>query len=81
MDQDETCHKVTPRPRPHRVTWAYVCCGQTASWIKVPLVTEVGLGPGDIVLDRDPSPQKNRHSPQFLAHVYCRQTVAHLSYC
>ena len=30
---------------------AHVCCGQTAGWIKMPLGTEVGLGPGDIVLD------------------------------
>ena len=38
--------------------------------------TEVGLGPGDIVLDRDPaSPPKNGQNPQFLAHVYCGQTA------
>jgi len=30
-----------------------VYCWQTAGWIKIPLDTEVGLGPGDIVLDRD----------------------------
>jgi len=28
---------------------AHVYCGQTAGWIKMPLGTEVGLGPGDIV--------------------------------
>ena len=28
---------------------AHVCCGQTPGWIKMPLGTEVGLGPGDIV--------------------------------
>jgi len=28
---------------------------QTAGWIKMPLVTEVGLGPGHIVLDGDPA--------------------------
>jgi len=28
--------------------------GQTAAWIKMPLGTEVGLGPDDIVLDGDP---------------------------
>ena len=37
---------------------AYVCCGQTAGWIKMPLGTEVGLGPGHIVLDGDLSPPK-----------------------
>ena len=30
---------------------AHVYCGQTALWIKMPLGTEVSLGPDDIVLD------------------------------
>ena len=30
--------------------------GQTVGWIKLPIGTEVGLGPGDIVLDKDPLP-------------------------
>jgi len=36
----------------------------------MPLGTEVGLGPGDIVLDGTelPSPQKRAH-PQFSAHL------------
>ena len=61
----------------------HVCFGQTAGWIKMPLGTKVGLGPGYIVLngDRAPLPPKNGHSPQFSAHVYSGQTVAHLSYC
>jgi len=37
-----------------------VCCGQTAAWIKIPPGTEVGLGPGDIVLDGDPAPPMER---------------------
>ena len=41
-----------------------VCCGQTAGWIKISLGTEVGLGPGHIVLDGDP-PRPNGHSPNF----------------
>jgi len=45
----------------------FVYCGETVGWIKLPLGTEVGLGPGDIVLDGDPVP-----SP---AHVYCGQTA------
>jgi len=47
-------------------------CGQTAGCIKMPLGMEVGLSPGDFVLDRDPAPfvQKER-SPQFSAHAYC----------
>jgi len=35
---------------------------------------EVGLGPGDFVLDGDLAPQKKRHRSlrtQFLVHVYC----------
>jgi len=30
---------------------AHVFCGQTAGWIKMPLGTEIDLGPGHIVLD------------------------------
>jgi len=38
--------------------------GQMAGWIKIPLGTEVGLGPGDIVLDRDAAPpQKGAQQP------------------
>jgi len=33
-----------------------MCCGQTTGLIKMQLGTEVGLGPGHIVLDGDPSP-------------------------
>jgi len=53
-----------------------------AGRIKMPLGTEVGLGPDYIVLDGAhlPPPQKG-HGPQFSAHVYCGQTVAHLSCC
>jgi len=47
---------------------ADVCCGQTASWIKMPLDTEVDLGPGHIVLDGDP--RMGHSSPLFSAHVY-----------
>jgi len=38
--------------------------------------------PGRIVLHGDPAPPPKRGTAsQFLAHVYCGQTVAHLSYC
>jgi len=68
---------------PHRVRWgpsspppkgrspqfsAHVCCAQTAGWIKMPLGTEVGLGPGDIVLDGDsahPPPKGYSPLPNF----------------
>jgi len=35
-----------------------VCCGQTVGWIKMPFGTEVGLGPGHVVLDGDPAPPR-----------------------
>jgi len=38
---------------------AHVCCGQTAGWIKMLLVMEVGLGPGHMVLA---PPPKGGHS-------------------
>jgi len=41
-----------------------VYCGQTVGWIKMKLGMQVGLGPGDFVLDRDPAPPP-------MAHVYC----------
>jgi len=41
-----------------------VYCGQTVGWIKVKLGTEVGLGPGDVVLDGGPSsPQTGAQQP------------------
>jgi len=46
-------------------------------WIKMKLGIEVGLGPGDFVLDGDTAPPKmgTAPSPQFLAHVCCGQTA------
>jgi len=37
-------------------TTSLVYCGQTAGWIKMVLGMEVGLSPGDFVLDGDPAP-------------------------
>jgi len=70
-----------PRSWPHCVRWgtssyspkgaqpqfsAHVYDGQTAGWIKMPLVTAVGLGTGDTVLDGDPAaPPQKRTVPQF----------------
>ena len=54
-------------------------CGQMAEWIKMTLGTDVGLRPGDFVLDADsaPLPEKGGNpSPQFSALVYCGQTAA-----
>ena len=47
----------------------HVHCGQTAGWIRITLGTEVGLGPGHIVLDGTQLPQ------QFSVHVYCGKTA------
>jgi len=52
---------------------AHAYCGQTAGWIKMPLGTdvnldmEVGLSPGDFVLDGDPAPlpKKGAEPPIF----------------
>ena len=44
----------------------------------------IGHVPGDIVLDGDSAPQRKatiKINPHFSAHVYCSQTVAHLSNC
>ena len=93
MDQDETWHAGRPWPQRHCVRWepssppsqghssqfsAHICCGQMATWIKMPHGMQVGLCPGDFVLDRDPAPSpiRGRSSlPQFLAHFYCGQTA------
>jgi len=47
-----------------------VYCGQTVGRIKMKLGTEVGLGPGHIVLNGDQLP-KDAQPPQFSAHVCC----------
>jgi len=59
------CYRGTPQPRRHCVRQgpqlpspnfsAHVRCGQTAGWTKMLLGMEVGLGPGDFVLDGDPA--------------------------
>jgi len=49
----------------------------------MPLGKEVGLDAGHIVLDGDHvgNQPSTAAPPHFSAHVYCAQTVAHLSYC
>jgi len=48
-----------------------------AAGIKMSLGIEVGLGPGDFVLDRDPLtlPKKGGGAPKFSAYVYCGQSA------
>ena len=52
-----------PLPKGGRATLqfsAHFYCGQTAGCIKMPLDTDVGLSPGDFVLDGDPVPSTKR---------------------
>jgi len=74
------CHLLA-RPRPHCARWgpsspspkghspqfsADICCGHMAGWIKMLLGREVGLSPGNIVLDGDPAPPPQRGTaPNF----------------
>ena len=55
---------------------AHVYCVQTYGWTKMPLGTEVNLGPGDVVLDGVPAPP-----PSFWPMSIVATVVAHLSYC
>jgi len=36
-----------------------------AAWVKMSLGMEVGLGPGDFVLDGDPAPPSPKGAPNF----------------
>jgi len=56
----------------------FVHCGQTVGRIKMKLGTQVGLGPGHIVLDGDPGapPQRGTAPTQFSAHICCGQMAA-----
>ena len=56
----------SPTPFPKR-KWspqfsAHRCCSQTAGCIKMPLGMEVGLSPGDFVLDGDPAPPSQKEA-------------------
>ena len=58
-----------PGPPPPQFS-AHICGGQMPARIKIPLSMEVGLGPGDFVLDGDSAPLSKRGgAPQFSAHV------------
>jgi len=46
--------------------------GRPVGWIRMPLSTEVGLGPGHIALDGNPAPPPEKGAQQphnFSAHV------------
>ena len=86
-DQDETWHAGRPRPWRHCVRWepsspspkghspqfsAHNCWGQMDAWIKMSLGMELGLGPGDFVLNWDPAPppQKGERSSPIFRSVF-----------
>ena len=47
-----------------------VYCGQTVGWIKMKLGTQVGLGPGHIVLDAAlPFPKEAQPPPNFRLYL------------
>ena len=93
MHQNATWYRGRPRPKRLCVRWgscspshkgaqtpqfsAHICCGQMAAWIKTSLGMELGLDPGDFVLDGDPValPQKGDGPPKFSADGYCDQTA------
>ena len=96
MRQDATWYGGRPRPRRVCVKWgpnplsengrspqfsAQVYCGQTATQIKMPLGTEVGLAClRDIVLHGDIAfPPLKGHSPQFSANDLYGQMADGLS--
>jgi len=76
MDQDGTLHGGRPWSSPHCARWghisspqkrmqshqffAHLYCGQTAGYIKMPLGMEVGLRPGDFVINGNPVPYPKR---------------------
>jgi len=65
MHQDATSYRGRFQPRELCIRWGPSPPPQTAAWINVPLGTELGLGPDDIVLDGDPAPppQKGDGAP------------------
>jgi len=77
------CVRWRPRSRCPKKTGAqhspilgHVYSGQRVGWIKMILGTEVGLGPGHIMLDGDPAPlPKEGTAPKCLAHACCGQTT------
>jgi len=60
--------------QPHPQFSAHICCGQMVAWIKMSLGVEVGLGPGDFVLDGDPAapPQKGGRASQIFGPCLLR---------
>jgi len=59
----DCCSVCLSCPVPVYLSVTLVYCGQMAGWIKVKLGMEVGLSPGDIVLDGNAAPPNKGHSP------------------
>ena len=74
MDQDETWRAGRPPQKGHSPTQfsAHICRCQMAAWIKMPLSMELGLGPGDFVLDGEPAllPKKGAELPPNFRHMF-----------
>jgi len=90
VDQDETWHGGRLRPRPYLLDGDPAplpkrgqlpifgpCLLWPNGWmIKIPLSTEVDLGPGDIVLDRESAPPKKGETqapPSFGQRIVARR--------
>jgi len=96
VDQGATWYRGRPRPWQHCVRLGpnpqnlaqlasqfspHVFCGQTAGWIRMPLVTEQGLDPGHIVLDGAQLLRKSATapSPSFLPmSIVAKRSLSHL---
>jgi len=92
MDQDATWYGGRPHPRGLCARWgpshtttergrsppfsAYIYCGQTAAWIKMPLGTQVNVGSGVRRCQMGSQlPPKRGTAPQFSVRVCCGQTA------
>jgi len=75
--------KLPPTKRGHSSPIFGPCLLWPNGWMDQCHLTEIGLGPGQTVLDGDPyaPPPKKGHSPQFSAHVCCRPSQLLLSTC
>jgi len=70
-----------PPQRGHRPQFStHVCCGEMAALIKMPLGTEVGLGPGHIVLDGDPAPPPKRRKHRGFRGFGALEALAMMRY-
>jgi len=54
----DRCLSVCPLCLSDCLSVTLVYCGQTVGWIRMPLRTDIGLGPGHIALHWDPAPPK-----------------------